>query len=109
MSLSQPCADKALTKPSDHIRVLGETGQTVVYLFPDGQAWADREAPDFDAISISQPSSSVAPISPKADEQWLDQLIAAGKVTLAQKAVILHDRESTGLELTEILSARGWL
>ncbi|WP_204137323.1 hypothetical protein [Halomicronema sp. CCY15110] len=109
MDLSQPCADKALTPQSDRIRVLGETGQTVVYMFPDGQAWADREQPDFDAVKVGQRASSAAPRSLNADEQWLNTLVATGKVTLAQQAVVLHDRERTGMDLAEILSVRGWL
>jgi len=105
----QPCADKALTVTTDPIRVLGETGQTVVYLFPDGQALADREPPDFDAINNVQRSLSVPPVSFNADEQWLDTLVTTGKVTSAQRTVVLHDHERTGMEFAEILSARGWL
>jgi hypothetical protein len=109
MSFSQPCADKALTAPADPIRILGETGQTVVYLFPDGQAWADREQPDFDAVHNVQRALSATPVSLNADEQWLDTLVTTGKVTAAQKIVVLHDQERTGMEFAEILSARGWL
>ena len=108
MGLSQLCADKALATQADSIQVLGETGKTVVYMFPDGQAFANREQPDFDAIKVGQQASSVR-VSLKADEQWLNRLVATGKVTAAQRTVVFHDRERTGMEVAEILSARGWL
>jgi len=94
--------DRALTTQSEEIRVLGQTGQTVVYMFPDGRALAEREQPDFDALGQQDSSSE------DAELQALEDLVAAGKMTQAQKAVVLHDREMTGMSVEEILTARGW-
>ncbi len=88
----------SLTTQSGDIRVLGETGQTVVYLFPDGRAIPERETPDFDALSPAISERSV-----------LNDLVAQGKMSCAQKLVVLHDHEVTGMGIMDILSARGWL
>jgi hypothetical protein len=96
-------ADTSLVTQSGNIRVLGETGQTVVYLFPDGRALPEREPPDFDALG-GQMSNSM-PL--QADT--LDDLVAQGKMSAAQKAVVLHDQEITGMSIVEILTARGWV
>jgi hypothetical protein len=102
MSYSAVGSDRSLVRPEEDIRVLGQTGQTVVYLFPDGRALPEREQPDFEALE--QQNNPPA----KANESLLDELIAAGKMTAAQKTVVLHDQEMTGMELEEILTARGW-
>jgi hypothetical protein len=39
----------------------------------------------------------------------LDDLVAQGKMSAAQKAVVLHDQEITGMSIVEILTARGWV
>jgi hypothetical protein len=96
-------SDRSLMRPEEDIQVLGQTGQTVVYLFPDGRALPDREQPDFDALELQNPRSA------NADEGLLDEMVAAGKMTAAQKTVVLHDQEMTGMNLEEILTARGWL
>ena len=104
-----PCAtshsNNSLIPRSDEtaVRVLGETGQTVVYIFPDGRGLAEREQPDFEAIAdCSAPAVS-------DEDQVLEALIAAGKMSLAQKTVVMHDQQATGMAITEILTARGWI
>ncbi|HEY9890002.1 MAG TPA: hypothetical protein V6D02_16470 [Candidatus Obscuribacterales bacterium] len=99
---SESDPDQSLMAPADDIRVLGETGMTVVYLFPDGRALAERETPDFDSLAPT-------PTPPAATEvQLLDEQVAAGKMSEAQKAVVLHDQAATGMSIEEILTARGW-
>jgi len=102
--------DTALTPQSEQVRVLGETGDTVIYLFPDGRAVADLQGPDLDASQQSEvPEISTAPsVSGHSEERLLDNLIAAGKMSLAQKEVVLHDHQITGMNIGDILSARGW-
>lgn len=100
MSFTDSGLEPALTTQSD-VRVLGQTGQTVVYMFPDGRGLAEREQPDFEALAT--PANSV-----ETAEQTLDELVEAGKITPAQKAVILHDQAMTDMNLDEILVARGW-
>lgn len=95
-------SDRALMTQSDDIRVLGETGKTVVYMFPDGRALAEREQPDFESLSNHSQASPDQPL------QLLENLLETGKITPAQKAVVLHDQEMTGMEIEEILTARGW-
>ena len=103
------CADShsnnSLIPQSDEtaVRVLGETGQTVIYIFPDGRGLAEREQPDFEAIA-----DSAAP-AVSAEDQVLEALVAAGKMSPAQKVVVIHDQQMTGMAITEILTARGWL
>lgn len=103
MSYFTEDSDRALTTQSEEIRVLGQTGQTVVYMFPDGRAFAEREQPDFDALGKQDSSSE------DSELQVLEDLIDAGKMTQAQKAVVLHDKEMTGMSVEEILIARRWL
>lgn len=104
-----PCAtshsNNSLIPRSDEtaVRVLGETGQTVVYIFPDGRGLAEREQPDFEAIADC-PTPTL-----NADAQLLEELMAAGKVSLAQKTVVIHDQQTTGMAIAEILTAHGWL
>lgn len=105
MTSSTSHIDHSLTPQSDEtdIRVLGETGQTVVYIFPDGRGMAEREIPDFDAIT-NLPVPAV-----DAETQLLEELIAAGKMSPAQKIVVIHDQQNTGMTISDILTARGWL
>jgi hypothetical protein len=93
----------SLTPQSDTVRVLGQTGQTVIYMFPDGRGIAERQQPDFEAMI----ATSVNAAGP--EEETLEDLMATGKITSAQKAVILHDQAMTEMSLDEILIARGWL
>jgi len=101
MSFTDSGLDQALTTQSE-VRVLGETGQTVVYMFPDGRGLAEREQPDFEAVVTSSVNAA------ETDEHVLDELVTAGKITPAQKAVVLHDQTMTDMSLDEILMARGW-
>jgi len=105
MNRSTHDSTKALIPQSDEaaIRVLGETGQTVVYIFPNGRGMAEREQPDFDAIAAANPAAICA------ETQLLDELVATGKMSAAQKTVVMHDQQTTGMSITEILTARGWM
>ncbi|MDB9529900.1 hypothetical protein PN498_28195 [Oscillatoria sp. CS-180] len=104
--------NQSLTTQSAEIRVLGQTGQTVVYLFPDGRALADREEPDFDSVQSSSSESKISeeqtPAKPISEEQILNELVAEGKITDAQKSVVIHDYERTNMTILEIITARGW-
>jgi hypothetical protein len=82
------------------IRVLGETGQTIIYVFPSGGAQLLRDGAD-------QINDSVSQIQPRRPLD--EQLIAAGLITIAQRDVALYDQQSTGLCLGDILLMRGWL
>ena len=95
-----------IAQADEDIRVLGQTGQTVVYMFPDGRGLAEREKPDFDAIADPPTNTLDAPIT---DHQLLAEMVAAGQLSEAQKAVVLHDQEMTNMSIEEILTARGWL
>lgn len=89
------------------VQVLGETGGTVVYIFPSGGAIADRNQPDFETLQVpDDPANAGAKAQTPA--AYLDALIAAGQLTETQKAVALYDHQSTGMEITDILVARGW-
>jgi len=105
MNCSIHDSNQALINQSDEsaIRVLGETGQTVVYIFPDGRGMAEREQPDFDALDAANPSATCA------ETQLLEEMVAAGKMSAAQKTVVIHDQQTTGMTIAEILIARGWM
>lgn len=106
----------SLTTPTDDVEMLGKTGDTVVYIFPSGGAIADREEPDFaraEAAIVAHPSTQSR--SEPADltsltgvQQYLDTLVAAAHLTANQKAVALYDYQSTGMDINDILAARGW-
>ena len=88
------------TDEGTHIRVLGETGQTVIYVFPSGGAQMLRDSEDQSSNCLPQP---------QLRKLLGEQLIEAGLITVAQRDVALHDQQATGLRLGEILLMRGWL
>jgi len=82
------------------IHVLGETGETVIYVFPSGGAQLLRDREESSSHCLSQPQP----------QKLLDeQLIESGLITVAQRDVALYDRQATGLGLGDILLMRGWL
>ncbi|MGF1458478.1 MAG: hypothetical protein ACFBSG_05565 [Leptolyngbyaceae cyanobacterium] len=87
----------------DEVRLLDETGKTIIYVFPSGYRFATYESPDFDefADNLSEP--------PKVDNPLLERLIAEGKLDAARKAIVLNDQKVTGWNLGEILVARCWV
>ncbi|MEM9121493.1 MAG: hypothetical protein AAGD09_26985 [Cyanobacteria bacterium P01_F01_bin.56] len=44
-----------------------------------------------------------------AEIQMLEELVTAGQLTSVQRTMVIHDQASTGMTITEILIARGWL
>ncbi|HIK46477.1 MAG TPA: hypothetical protein IGR64_16590 [Leptolyngbyaceae cyanobacterium M65_K2018_010] len=90
--------------------VLGETGQTVVYIFPSGKALLSRDAQNVADLTAPFPPADLSPPSPaQGCEAWLNRLLDQGILTPAQVEVGRYDRQTTGLPLVEALMARGWL
>lgn len=83
--------------------VLGETGDTVIYIFPGGKALLNRDSEQVPAVLDEH--------QPSVDDEaaLIDRLLATGKLTIAQVQVGRYDQEQTGLPLAEVLAARGWL
>lgn len=96
------------------VEILGKTGQTVIYVFPSGNAQVERgkvaaEQPQIiqtqpkldqqDAMAASTPEISLSP---------LERLVEAGLLTVIQKEVVQYDQAATGMTVEEILVARGW-
>ena len=111
MSSLPACASST---PTDADYVLGQTGDTVVYIFPTGHALMNRDAANVvTALVKHQPQPAQPEPSPalsSADEAALiDSLLAKGKLTVAQTQVARYDQSITGMSLTEALTLRGWL
>lgn len=109
------------------VEILGKTGQTVVYIFPSGNAKVKRgkvssELPKAQgqgreqSASASTPKAQVAsppqpqprfskPSNPVA---LIDRLVQVGLLSAVQKEVVQYDQAATGMAVEEILSARGW-
>jgi hypothetical protein len=103
-SLSTPPSSDA----ADANYVLGQTGDTVVYIFPTGDALMNRDADAAPALVDHQ--RQTAQPSPAPDEAALvDQWLAEGKLTIAQIQVARHDQAALGMSLTEALTLRGWI
>ncbi|MBD1865115.1 MULTISPECIES: hypothetical protein [Trichocoleus] len=79
----------------DEIRVLGKTGQTVVYVFPSGGA---------EALRGELPSESES-----SQNLLTERLIEAGLISASQRDIALRDQQITGMQLSEVLIARGWI
>ena len=93
---------------------LGESGKTVVYVFPEGQGLVQRGGgtPSSDHFKAAQSklTASNAPAAHNDFEQTLASLLLQyGILTPAQYEVALHDQQATGLSLIEILVSRKWL
>lgn len=95
----------------DSVYTLGSTGDSIVYIFPNGQALIERNGhpdalslPDHVETSIAKPSGSAT------YPDGLDQLILdSGLITAAQYSVASYDTTTTGLSLIEVLQTRGWI
>ena len=98
---------------------LGKTGQTVVYVFPHGGAFASRHQDEGthgpEDKAASPPNDDDVEYLTLAEAPDLDidavvtRLVEQGQLTPAQVQVGHHDQASTGLNLIEALAARGWL
>lgn len=97
-------------EPMDADYVLGETGQTVIYIFPNGGALMDRNQQAAGIKIDTMVSEQITTIEPAPidPEQWIQQLVCQGKLTEAQSLVIRYDREMTGIDWQDALKMRGW-
>ncbi|MBD2095946.1 hypothetical protein H6F90_12385 [Trichocoleus sp. FACHB-591] len=79
----------------DEIQVLGKTGETVVYVFPSGGA---------EALRGDLPSEPDTP-----ENLLMKRLVEAELITASQRDTALRDQQITGMQLSEVLVARGWI
>ena len=85
--------------------VLGETGKTVIYIFPGGDALMNR-----DAQEATQALAQHQPAPPQLEgDALIEQLMAQGLLSSAQVQVGRYDHQITGLSLIDALVARGWI
>ncbi|MFH7245798.1 MAG: hypothetical protein ACHWZW_23460 [Spirulina sp.] len=97
--------------------VLGQTGDTVIYIFPSGDALMNRDAAEAPAALVDhqQRKASYVPVPPTSDAHspddaaLIDRLLAEGRLTVAQVQVARYDQEVTGMSLAESLTLRGWI
>lgn len=90
----------------DSIQTLGKTGQTVVYIFPCGNALVNRnQAEDTQASTATQ----YADHNEHAPLQVEEYILQAGLITPGQYSVARYDQAATGLSLVEVLQLRGWI
>lgn len=91
--------------------ILGKTGQTVVYVFPQGVAYKSRNKQDLfsqlDPIKAELPTLLEA--EPIAPEALIHRLVDRGQLTEGQMQVARYDQQTTGMNLVDALMARGWL
>jgi hypothetical protein len=107
----------ASSNPTDADYVLGQTGDTVVYIFPTGHALMNRDAANVGTALVKHQPQPAQPAQPDpspaqsfSDEAArIDSLLAQGKLTVAQIQVARYDQSVTGMSLTEALTLRGWL
>ncbi|MEB3232980.1 MAG: hypothetical protein VKJ64_18390 [Leptolyngbyaceae bacterium] len=93
---------------------VGDTGNTVVYIFPSGNACVKKgkkEEVQSVPVVVSQPQPLVPLQSSSAvsAQSIGDRLVQAGLITANQLQVALYDQQSMNLDLSEVLSARGWI
>jgi hypothetical protein len=126
LSVSTVAADAVASLAADADYVLGETGDTVIYIFPGGEALMNRDAEIASAVLAQheQPcqDTTFSPVTnsflinddqlastPTDEADWVDRLLAEGKLTIAQIQVGRYDQETTGISLAEALTLRGWI
>ena len=105
---------------ADHtdVEVLGKTGQTVIYVFPSGNAQVERgkvagepsHTPSKPQPNFDQQDSKTAPVTetPKSPVAAVERLVQAGLLSAIQQEVVQYDQAATGMTVEEILIARGW-
>lgn len=93
----------------------------MIYIFPTGDALMNRNAATANATLAAYPqqkdqhhkelsAQTLEGAAPAPDESaWVDELLAAGKLTVAQVQVARYDQSATGMSLQEALMLRGWL
>ena len=104
--------DIPMTLHSREVRnIPGKTGKPLVHGYPQGEADRSNNQTetihDLDALIAEQLTLLEAPTD--NTETIISQLVEQGQVTQAQVQVGRHDQVSTGLNLLEALTARGWL
>ena len=110
MMSSLSARDSANSAQADADYMLGQTGETVVYIFPTGDALMTRDAANAATdLAASQPASMICPLPSLEEKALIDQRLADGKLTVAQVEVARYDQSVTGISLTEALAMRGWL
>jgi hypothetical protein len=113
-SLSTPLSS---ADSGDADYVLGQTGDTVIYIFPSGDALMNRDAAEAPAALVEHQqkmaSRAPAPAQPAdptpEDAALIDRLLAEGRLTVAQVQVARYDQEVMGMSLVESLTLRGWI
>ena len=122
------------TYAKEPIEKIGETGGTVVYIFPGGKACVKKGKKSEKAETSSEKvaptplkskpvdlavaaQSNVSTVS-KATEQTHqlpdapkigDRLVAAGVISPIQLQVALYDQSHMNMRLGDVLIARGWI
>lgn len=115
------------------IEKIGETGGTVVYIFPGGQACVKKgkknektETPpttgspkplptnnielESDQSKLNAISHSPKPIHQATDAPKIgDRLVEAGIISPMQLQVALYDQAHMNMRLGDVLIARGWI
>ncbi|MEB3290293.1 MAG: hypothetical protein VKI82_10280 [Leptolyngbya sp.] len=110
MMSSLSARDSANAAQADADYMLGQTGETVVYIFPTGDALMTRDTANAAAdLATSQPALMICPLPSREESALIDQRLAAGKLTVAQVEVARYDQSVTGISLTEALAMRGWI
>lgn len=107
-NLFEASVTKVCTDSKETIYTLGQTGETVVYIFPSGNALMDREAHSAKQ-RLQKAQVDTTRSKAEADQAWDQRLVAQGLITAAQLEVARYDQAETGISLIEALVARGWL
>lgn len=112
---TSPSASNSDAANADY--VLGQTGDTVVYIFPTGDALMNRDAATAPDALVEHQRQTARPAQPNPDpvtsspdeDALLDALLADGKLTVAQVQVARYDQSAMGMSLVEALTLRGWI
>lgn len=99
------------------VYTLGQTGDTVVYIFPGGNALLDRENKSVGhklktlepQVAAKQATVAEMELASEQEKALVTRLVREGQITEAQYTVASYDQKITGLTLVEALIARGWL
>ena len=102
------------TYTKEPVAKIGETGGTIVYIFPEGKACVKKGKRRRQGSSPE--TSEAASISAANKNSWKngqsgdmgDRLVAAGVINATQLQVALYDQKAMNLQLIEVLIARGW-
>ncbi len=105
---------------ADHadVEILGKTGQTVIYVFPSGNAQVERgkvagepsHTPIEPQPNFDQQHAKTVPVpeTPESSASTVERLVEAGLLSAIQQEVVQYDQAATGMTVEEVLIARGW-